>query len=176
MSSESLQHKLDRVRKPRVQITYDVEIGGAMKKVELPFVVAVFADLSAQRKEALPKLDKRNLTAIDRDNFNDVLSRAAPRLAFKVPDRLTNKPGQEIPVELNFKHFDDFEPARVAEQIPALRKLLEMRQRLSDLRSKLEGNEELTNLLEEVMQNSDKRHDLAKKRGVATDETPKEGA
>ena len=114
--AESQQHKLDRVRRPRVQITYDVETGGAMEKVELPFVVGVMADLSGQPKEALRPLKERKFVPIDRDNFNDVLERAAPRLAMKVQNRLTDE-DTKLAVELNFKSMDDFEPARVAEQV-----------------------------------------------------------
>ncbi len=107
--AESLQHKLDRVRRPRVHITYDVETGGAMKKGELPFVVGVLADLSGQPKEALPPLKERKAVFIDRDNFNAVLAKAAPRLAIRVPNMLTD-PNSKFAVELNFKHIDDFEP------------------------------------------------------------------
>src|SRR3954451_16907909 len=119
MGSESQQHKLDRVRRPRVQITYDVETNGAMQKVELPFVVGVLADLSAQTKVALPVLKDRKFVPIDRDNFNGVLEKAAPRLAMKVDDRLIGQ-DQRLAVELNFKHMDDFEPANVAKQVGPL--------------------------------------------------------
>jgi type VI secretion system protein ImpB len=165
MSSESLQHKLDRVRRPRVQITYDVETGGAMQKVELPFVVGVMADLSSQPKEALKPLKERKFTPIDRDNFNDVLAKAAPRLALKVPDRLTGQ-DQMLSVELNFKHIDDFEPARVAEQVGPLNELLQMRQKLNQLLSKMEGNDKLEKLLTDVLQNTEKAMELAKQMGI----------
>jgi type VI secretion system protein ImpB len=164
--SESLQHKLDRVRRPRVQITYDVETGGAMRKVELPFVLGVLADLSAQPKEALRPMKERKFVNIDRDNFNDVLSRSAPRLALKVDNKLTGQGDSKLAVELNFKHIDDFEPARVAEQIPALKELLEMRQRLTQLLSKMEGNDKLEQLLSDVMQNTEKAMALAKEMGI----------
>src|SRR5207249_2656739 len=124
--AESTQHKLDRVRRPRVQITYDVETGGAMKAVELPFVVGVLADMSGQPKEALKPLKDRKFTPIDRDNFNDVLARSAPRLAMKVPNRLTGDADSKLAVELNFKSLSDFDPAKVAAQIPALNELLLM--------------------------------------------------
>jgi type VI secretion system protein ImpB len=165
MASESLQHKLDRVRRPRVQITYDVETGGAMEKKELPFVVGVLADLSGQPKEALKPLKERKFTPIDRDNFNDVLAKAAPRLALKVPNRLTGEDNQ-LAVELNFQHMDDFEPARVAEQVPALRELLQMRQRLQQLLSKMEGNDKLEQLLADVLTNTEKAMALAKEMGL----------
>src|SRR5947207_7336003 len=110
MGSESTQHKLDRVRRPRVQISYDVETGGAMQKVELPFVVGVMADLSGQPKEPLKPLKDRKVVQIDRDNFDNVLAKAAPRLAMKVNNKITDQEGK-LPVELNFKKMDDFEPA-----------------------------------------------------------------
>src|SRR5207245_288941 len=152
---ESLQHKLDRVRRPRVHITYDVETGGAMKKVELPFVVGVLADLSGQPKEALKPLKERKAVYIDRDNFNDVLAKAGVRLALRVPNKLTD-PNSKLAVELNFKGMDDFEPARVAEQIGPLKKLLEMREELTELLSRMEGNDKLGELLESILTNQDK--------------------
>ena len=112
--AESMQHKLDRVRRPRVQITYDVETGGAMQKVELPFVVGVMADLSAQPTEALRPLKERKFVPIDRDNFNDVLEKATPRLAMKVQNRLTQE-DTKLAVELNFNSLDDFAPDQVAQ-------------------------------------------------------------
>jgi type VI secretion system protein ImpB len=165
VGSESLQHKLDRVRRPRVQITYDVETNGAMVKTELPFVVGVLADLSGAPKEALKPLKERKAAAIDRDNFNDVLARAMPRAAFKVDNKLTDE-NTKLAVELNFKHFDDFEPARVAEQVPALRELVEMRNRLKSLLSKMEGNDKLDQLLAEVLGNTEKAQALAKELGI----------
>ena len=168
--SESLQHKLDRVRRPRVQITYDVETNGAMQKAELPFVVGVLADLSAQTKETLKVLKERKFVNVDRDNFNDVMQRSAPRLAMKVDNKLTGEGESKLAVELNFKHIDDFEPARVAEQIPALKELLDMRQRLTQLMSKMEGNDKLEQLLGDVMQNTEKAMALAKEMGI---EAPK---
>jgi type VI secretion system protein ImpB len=173
MGSESLQHKLDRVRRPRVQITYDVETNGAMQKVELPFVVGVMADLSGQPKEALRPLKERKFTPIDRDNFNDVLGKAAPRLAMKVPNRLTD-PDSKLAVELNFKSFDDFEPAQVAEQVPALKELLGVRQQLMHMLSKMEGNDKLEQLLGDVLTNTEKALALAKQMGIeTTTEAPK---
>jgi type VI secretion system protein ImpB len=169
--SESLQHKLDRVRRPRVQITYDVETNGAMQKVELPFVVGVLADLSGQPKDAPGPLKERKFVNVDRDNFNDVLQRSAPRLALKVDNKLTGEGESKLAVELNFKEMDDFEPARVAEQVPALKELLEMRQRLTQLLSKMEGNDKLESLLADVMQNTEKAMALAKEMGVEATET-----
>lgn len=159
--AESLQHKLDRVRRPRVHITYDVETGGAMKKVELPFVVGVLADLSAQPKEALKPLKDRKAVYIDRDNFNDVLAKSGARLALRVPNKIGD-PNSKLAIELNFKEFDDFEPARVAEQIEPLKKLLEMRQELTQLLSRMEGNDKLEQLLSDVLSNTEKASAVAR--------------
>jgi type VI secretion system protein ImpB len=159
--AESLQHKLDRVRRPRVQITYDVETGGAPKAVELPFVVGVLADLSGKPKEPLRPLKDRKVVAIDRDNFNDVLAKATPRVAMKVQNRLTDE-DTKLAVELNFKNMDDFEPARVAQQVGPLRELLEMRDKLNQLLSKMEGNDKLEALLADVLNNADKAKGVLK--------------
>ncbi len=153
--AESQQKKLDRVRRPRVQITYDVETGGAMEKKELPFVVGVMADLSGAPKTPLKALKDRKMTNIDRDNLNDVLAGATPRVAMKVQNKLTDE-GTNLAVELNFKHMDDFEPAKIAQQVPALRELLEMRERLTYLQSKMEGNDKVEELMAEVMSNTEK--------------------
>src|SRR2546423_6630234 len=159
MSKESTQHKLDRVRRPRVQITYDVETNGAMAKTELPFVVGVLADLSGQPKEKLPALKQRKVVSVDRDNFNSVLEKAAPRVALKVDNKISGE--GKLGVELNFKHIDDFEPARVAEQITPLRELLEMRKRLTQLMSKMEGNDKLEELLGQVLNSTEAAKKLA---------------
>jgi len=171
--AESLQHKLDRVRRPRVQITYDVETGGAMKKTELPFVVGVLADLSGQPKQPLKPLKERKAVYIDRDNFNDVLNKSGVRLALRVANKLTD-PNSKLAVELNFKNMDDFAPARVAEQVPALKEMLDMRRRLTELMSKMEGNDKLEALLTDVLTNTEKAQALAKTLGVeAPAEAPK---
>ena len=164
--SESLQHKLDRVRRPRVQITYDVETNGAMQKTELPFVVGIMADLSGQPKEALRPLKERKFTNVDRDNFNDVLERSAPRLAMKVDNKLTGDNTTKLAVELNFKHIDDFEPARVAAQIGPMKELMDMRLRLVELLAKMEGNDKLEALLADVLGNTEKVMALAKQMGI----------
>ncbi|MER3417067.1 MAG: type VI secretion system contractile sheath small subunit [Gemmataceae bacterium] len=169
MSSESLQHKLDRVRRPRVQITYDVETGGALEKKELPFVVGVLADLSGQPKEPLKPLKERKFVPIDRDNFNDVLAKANPRLALRVKNRLSGD-DSELAVELNFRNMDDFDPANVARQVGPLRDLLEMRQRLSQLLSKMEGNDRLEQLLNDILNDTQKALELAKQMGVPPEE------
>jgi len=136
-----------------------------MAKVELPFVVGVLADLSGQPKEALKPLKERKVVAIDRDNFNDVLAKAAPRLAMKVDNVLTGG-DSKLAVELNFKHIEDFEPAKVAEQVAPLNELLEMRKRLSQLLSKMEGNDKLEQLLADILTNTDKARAVAKQLGI----------
>lgn len=170
MGSESLQHKLDRVRRPRVQITYDVETNGAMQKVELPFVVGVMADLSGMPKEALPGLKERKFTNIDRDNFSDVMAKAAPRIAVRVQNKLTDE-NTQLNAELTFKSIEDFEPAQVAKQIAPLNELLEMRHKLTQLLSKMEGNDKLESMLGDILNNTEKAMALAKELGV---EAPKE--
>ncbi len=165
----SLQHKLDRVRRPRVQITYDVETNGAMQKVELPFVVGVLADLSGQPSEPLKPLKERAVVNIDRDNFSDVMTKATPRLALKVPNRLTGDDETKLGVELKFKNLDDFEPGKVAEQIEPLRELLRIRSELNQLLSKMEGNEKLDQLLSEIISNTDKANSLAEEMGISAD-------
>lgn len=168
MAKESTQHKLDRVRRPRVQITYDVETNGAMQKTELPFVVGVLADLSGSPKEKLAPMKQRKVVNIDRDNFNGVLEKAAPRVAMKVDNKISGD--GKLGVELNFKHIDDFEPAKVAEQVGPLRELLEMRQRLTQLMSKMEGNDKLEELLGQVLNNTDAARKLAEQMGIKADE------
>lgn len=160
--AESLQHKLDRVRRPRVQITYDVETNGAMKKVELPFVAGVMADLSGLPAQPLKPLKERKIVNIDRDNFNDVLAKSGARVAMKVDNELAGD-GTKLAVELNFKHIDDFEPQRVAEQVPVLKELLTMRHKLTQLLAKMEGNDKLEQLLADVLANTEAAAALSKK-------------
>lgn len=154
MAKESLQKKVGRVRPPRVQITYDVQVGDAIEKKELPFVVGVLADLSGMPDKPLPPIAKRKFVAIDRDNVNDVMKKIGPRLAFKVPNRLSED-DTKLNVELRFESMDDFQPARIAEQITPLRKLLDLRNSLANIRSSLIGNEKLDNLLQEVVQSQE---------------------
>jgi type VI secretion system protein ImpB len=154
MARESTQHKLDRVRSPRVHITYDVEVGGAIQLKELPFVVGVLGDFSGQPAETLPRLKERKFVSIDRDNFNQVMAGMKPRLAYKVDNKLTDD-DTKLGVELNFRSLDDFEPEQVVRQVEPLRKLLDARQRLSDLVHKIDGNEKLDNMLQEIIGSSD---------------------
>lgn len=170
MGSESLQKKVGRVRPPRVQLVYEVETNGALEKKELPFVVGVMADLSGQPKEPLKPLKERKFAEIDRDNFNKILEKAAPRLAIKVQNKLTDD-DTKLAVELNFKNMDDFEPGRVAEQVAPLKELLDMRHRLKQLLSKMEGNDKLESLLADVLSNTEKAMALAREMGIEAEKT-----
>ncbi len=159
--AESTQHKLDRVRPPRVQITYDVEIGNAIQKKELPFVVGMMADLSGQPEVALPPIKERKFVEIDRDNFNDVMGSISPRLALRAQNRLSQD-DSKLNVALQFKHIDDFNPVNVLTQVEPLRKLYEARQRLSDLVTKLDGNDALDQMLQEIVNDTTKLQDIKK--------------
>jgi type VI secretion system protein ImpB len=157
MARESTQHKLDRVRSPRVHITYDVETGGAIELKELPFVVGVLGDFTGQPIEPLPKLKERKFTEVNPDNFDSVLEGMKPHLAFSVENKLSDEPdAPNLKVNLNFKSMDDFEPENVARQVPALKQLLDLRQRLSDLRGSLQGNDKLEELLLDAVGNTEK--------------------
>jgi type VI secretion system protein ImpB len=136
-----------------VQITYDVEIGDAVEKKELPFVVGVMSDLSGQPVEPLPKLKDRRFVEIDRDNFNEVMESMSPRVEMSVPDTL--KGSGNLKIELNFKSMDDFHPESIVDQVPRLKKLLEARGQLRDLLAKLDGNDELDSVLEKIVSNTD---------------------
>jgi type VI secretion system protein ImpB len=157
---ESIQKKLSRIRPPRVQITYDVEIGDAIQMKELPFMVGIMADLSGKPAEALPKLKERKFVEIDRDNFNDVLASCAPRLALRVDNKLDGKDDSKLNVELNFRDIDDFGPVAVVKQIEPLRKLFDTRQKLMDLLGKLDGNDKLDALLQEIVDNPENQQAL----------------
>ena len=173
MARESLQHTLDRVRAPRVQITYDVEVGDAIQMKEIPFVVGVMGDLSGNPDEPLPKLKDRKFVEIDRDNFNTVLAGLKPRLAYKVDNKLTDE-NTKIGVELRFKSLEDFHPERVAEQITPVRKLVEARKKLSDLLGKLDGNDKLEELLKEVISSTESLEKLGKEVGAQSALTDKQ--
>jgi type VI secretion system protein ImpB len=168
MAGESIQKKLDRVRPPRVQIKYEVEIGDALELKELPFVVGVLGDYSGQRDpdDPLPPVKDRRFVTIDRDNFNDVLREMKPRLAFRVDDKLTGNPDQKINVELRFNSLDDFTPENVVKQVDPLRKLAETRHQLEMLKAKMDGNDKLVGLLEKVLESSDLRQKLGQELGA----------
>jgi type VI secretion system protein ImpB len=168
MAKESINKKLARVRKPRVHITYEVEIGDAIEQKELPYVVGVLADLSGQPKEALPPVKERKFVEIDRDNFNQAMAGMKPRLTFRVPNRLANDDSQ-IGVELEFKDLDDFGPEAVAQQVEPIRKLVEARQRLSELALKINGSDKLEGLLQDVVQNTDALRQISAAAGPKTE-------
>lgn len=173
VKKESVQQKLKRVRPPRVQITYDVEIGGAIELKELPFVVGVLGDFSGQPDQPLPRMKDRKITEIDRDNFDQVLAGMAPRVAMSVENKLAGD-GGKMSVDLRFKALDDFEPDKIVQQVDPLRKLVEARQRLSDLLSKADGNEKLEKMLNDVLQNAGSQQQLASELGLSP-EGPKKG-
>ena len=175
MAKESVFKKKERVRPPRVHITYEVETGGAIVMKELPFVVGIMSDLSGNPKEALPKLKERKFTEVDRDNFDDVLKSMKPRLAFRVDNKLQND-GSELSVELEFKKLADFSPENVAKQVQPLNDLLEIRNKLKDLLSRTEGNDRLEELLNSIIENEGVRQKLGSTLGggAAGGETPKE--
>lgn len=148
--SGSIHEKLKRVRKPRVHITYDVETEGAEVVRELPFVVGVMGDFSGDPRRPLRPLAERKFVQIDRDNFDEVMARLAPGLELAVPNTLAGD-GSEMIVGLKFDSMEDFEPARVIDQVPALKALLETRNKLRDLMSKADRSEELEELLENIL-------------------------
>ena len=154
---ESLQHKLDRVRSPRVHITYDVETGGAIEKKELPFVMGVFGDFTGMPEQPLPKLKERKFVEIGPDNFDNVLAAMKPHLQFKVENKLSEDANAgQIGIDLHFNSLEDFEPARVAQQVKPLKELLDLRTKLSDLRGSLQGNDKLDEILQETLRSSEK--------------------
>lgn len=169
--AESVNDKLKRVRAPRVHITYDVETEGAVVQKELPFVVGVLGDFSGNPSAPLKPLKDRKFIQIDRDNFNDVMARMTPGLNLKVENTLKGD-GSEFGVQLKFNQIEDFEPGKVVEQVEPLRKLLETRNKLRDLQSKVDRSEDLEALLEKVMQNTDDMNKLNEALGV---KKPEEG-
>ena len=172
MSSESYQQRLDRVRKPRVQIKYEVEVDGARVLKELPFVVGVVGDFSGHPVEKLKPLAKRKFVKIDRDNFDEVMKSMTPGLNLRVENTLADD-GSELAVQIVFDSLADFEPAKVAQQVEPLRKLLETRDKLRDLLTKIDRSEDLENLLEQVLKNTEDLKQFAAEQGItaAQDET-----
>lgn len=163
--SASIHEKLNRVRKPRVHITYDVETEGAQIVRELPFVVGVLGDFSGDPTVPLRPMADRKFVQIDRDNFNDVMARIGPGLKMRVENTLKGD-GSEMAVDLKFNSIDDFEPGRVVDQVPALKALLDTRNKLRDLMSKVDRSEELENLLEQVLKNEGELNKLSGELGI----------
>ncbi|MBB5019913.1 type VI secretion system protein ImpB [Chitinivorax tropicus] len=158
---ESTQKKLQRVRPPRVQLTYDVEVGDAIEQKELPFVMGVVGDFSGQSEVAQPKLKDRKFVNIDVDNFNEVMGAIEPRAAYRVQNKLSEERG-EFAVDVKFRSMDDFRPEAVVQQVEPLRKLAEARARLADLRNKIAGSEKLEDALSEVLRNTEALEKLSK--------------
>lgn len=175
--AESIHKKLERVRKPRVHITYEVETEGAMVERELPFVVGVMGDFSGDPTEPLKPLKDRKFIQVDRDNFNDVMARLTPGLNLKVENTLQDD-GSQMAVDLKFRSMDDFEPGAVVNQVPALKKLLETRNQLRDLMTKVDRSDQLEKVLERVLQSTDDLKKMGTDLGVespAGDGGSKEG-
>lgn len=163
--SGSVHDKLSRVRKPRVHITYDVETEGAVVQKELPFVMGVLGDFSGNPTEPLKPLKDRKFVQIDRDNFNDIMARMTPGLNIKVENTIAGD-GSEMAVDLKFKSMDDFEPGKIAQQVEPLKKLLETRDRLRDLLTKVDRSEDLEGVLEKILQNTEELKKLSGELGV----------
>lgn len=169
--AESIHKKLSRVRPPRVNITYEVHTGDAIEKKELPFVMGVLANLTGKPKDALAPFKDRQFVELTPDNFDDVLASMNPHLQFTVENRLSDdEEAGKLAVELDFDKLDDFSPDRVAEQVPALKKLLELRQELADLRGSLQGNDKLEEILQATLADDEKRQQL--KSEMSSEEAP----
>jgi type VI secretion system protein ImpB len=163
MAKQSTQHKLDRVRPPRVHVTYDVEVGDAIELKELPFVMGVLGDFTGQPEGPLPKLKDRKFVEVNPDNFDSVLEGMKPHVAFSVENKLSEDPeAGQLKVDLRFKSLEDFEPEQVARQVKPLKEMLDLRTKLSDLRGSLQGNDKLEELLLDAVGNTEK---LAKLKG-----------
>jgi type VI secretion system protein ImpB len=167
MAKESVQQKLSRVRPPRVHITYDVEVGDAIELKELPFVMGVLGDFTGQPEQPLPRLGDRKFVEVTPDNFDEVLEKMSPHIAFSAPNRLSDSPDAgDLKINLNFRELADFEPEQVARQVKPLRELLDLRTKLSDLRGSLQGNDKLDEMLHEVVSNTEKRKQLGDELGL----------
>jgi type VI secretion system protein ImpB len=167
MPSESVQKKLERVRPPRVNISYEVETGGAIELKELPFVMGVLGDFTGQPTEPLAKLKDRKFVDVNPDNFDDVLKSMRPHLSFTVENKLSEDPDAgKLGVELTFESLDDFSPERVAQQVKPLREMLELRTKLADLRGSLQGNDKLEEILQSTLSDDEKMKQLKAEMGT----------
>ena len=170
MARESTQHKLDRVRSPRVHITYDVQVGESIEVKELPFVMGVLGDLTGQPEQPLAALKDRKFVEINPDNFDTVLKGMAPHLSYAVDNKLSDDPNAgQVKVDLHFESMDDFSPENVARQVGPLKELLDLRSRLSNLRADLQGNDKLDEMLFEAVSNTETRNKLRAELGKTDD-------
>jgi type VI secretion system protein ImpB len=160
---DSVQKRLEKVRPPRVQLTYDVEIGDAIEQKEIPFVVGVLGDFTGQPdpNKPLPRLKERKFVNVDLDNFDEVMKGMAPAASYRVHNELSPE-GGEFAVNLAFRELADFRPESVVQQVEPLRRLLEARTKLADLRNKMAGNDKLEDLLGDVLSNTDQLAELAR--------------
>jgi len=166
MPSDSIQKKLGRVRPPRVHVTYDVEVGDAIEKKELPFVMGVLGDFTGQPEQPLPKLKDRRFVEVTPDNFDSVVESMKPHLAFSVENKLSDDSNAgQLKVDLHFKSLEDFEPEQVARQVKPLRELLDLRTRLNDLKGTLQTNEKLDEAFLEAVAKTDKLNKLKSEMG-----------
>ncbi len=165
MSGSSVYGKLNRVRKPRVHISFEVETNGAQQVKELPFVVGVMGDFSGDPTKPLKPLRDRGFVQIDRDNFDKVMASMNPGLKLTVENKLAAD-GSEMKVDLAFNSIEDFDPAKIAAQVPALKSLLETRAKLRDLLVKADRSGELEELLEQVLQNDGRIKALSSQLGL----------
>mgnify|MGYP003601067521 FL=1 len=157
---ESVQKKLQRIRPPRVQLTYDVEVGDSKEIKELPFVVGILGDFSAASQLEKAKLKDKKFINVDLENIDEVIESLAPRANFQVRNTLTEESGN-MSIDLTFKSMADFRPENVAQQVEPLKKMVIARERLTDLRNKISNNERLEDLLDEVLQNTDQVRKLS---------------
>jgi type VI secretion system protein ImpB len=177
MARQSTQHKLDRVRPPRVHVTYDVEIGDAIELKELPFVMGVLGDFTGQPEQPLPRLRDRKFVEVNPDNFDNVLEGMKPHLSFAVENKLSeDSNAPNLKVDLRFKTMDDFEPENVARQVKPLKELLDLRTKLSDLRGSLQGNDKLEELLLDAVGNTEKLNQLKGEVGKTDGGAPEGGS
>jgi len=161
VARESVNKKLERVRPPRVHISYDVEVGNAIELKELPFVMGVLGDFTGQPEEPLAKLKDRKFVEVTPDNFDDVLASMKPHLSFSVENKLSEESDAgKLGVNLHFKSMDDFEPENVARQVKPLRELLDLRTKLADLRGSLQGNDKLDEILQQTVGDKSKMDQL----------------
>lgn len=166
--SDSIHDKLKRVRKPRVHITYDLETNGTIVEKELPFVMGVMGDYSGDNVDNKKPIKERKFSQIDRDNFNEIMSKINPQLRMKV-DNLLEGDGSEMSLNLDFKTMEDFEPHRIVEQLEPLKKLMDTRNKLRDLLTKADRSEELESILEDVLSNTNALTSLSSELGINKD-------